>query len=195
MKFLLTILILLILPVTAMATENPSINTETAIFAGGCFWCMEGPFDKLSGVLSTTSGYTGGHVENPTYEQVTFENTGHYESVKITFDPAKISYEKLLETFWKNIDPIDSGGQFCDRGPSYQTAIFYQGDEQKKSALESRAVIEKKLKASIATKVLPSSTFYPAEDYHQDFYKKSPIRYKIYRYSCGRDKRLGELWD
>jgi len=168
--------------------------TATAVFAGGCFWCMVHPFDELPGVMSVTSGYTGGQKVNPTYEQVSAGDTGHVEAVQIIFDPKQIGYEKLLEVFWRNVDPLDKGGQFCDRGSTYTSAVFYQNDEQKKLAEQSKAAIEKKLGKPVVTAIRPAATFYAAEDYHQDYYKKNPLRYKYYRYSCGRDQRLEELW-
>jgi peptide-methionine (S)-S-oxide reductase len=166
-----------------------------ATFAGGCFWCMEPPFDMLDGVIATTSGYTGGHKENPTYEEVSSGTTGHAEAIQITYDPGKISYGELLEVFWRNIDPTDGGGQFCDRGTQYRTAIFYHDAEQKRLAQQSRqSLIESKGFKEVATEITAASTFYPAEEYHQDYHKKNPVRYKFYRYGCGRDKRLKELW-
>jgi len=169
---------------------------EKATFAGGCFWCMEHPFDELPGVISVTSGYTGGHKKNPTYEEVSAGGTGHAESVQIVYDPTKVSYTKLLEVFWHNIDPIARDRQFCDSGHQYRSAIFYENEAQHKAALESKAQLEKSniLKAPIATEIAQASEFYPAEEYHQHYYKKNPIRYKFYRASCGRDKRLKEVW-
>ncbi len=171
-------------------------SSNIATFAGGCFWCMEPPFDNEKGVLETIVGYTGGSLENPTYEQVSAGYTGHTESIQITFDPAIVSYERLLSIFWKNIDPLDPNGQFCDKGSQYRSAIFYHTEDQKKLAEASRQQIEENgsLPESIVTEITPASTFYPAEDYHQDYYQKNPIRYKLYRYSCGRDRRLAELW-
>ncbi|MDH3407631.1 MAG: peptide-methionine (S)-S-oxide reductase MsrA, partial [Gammaproteobacteria bacterium] len=168
--------------------------TATAVFAGGCFWCMEPPYDKLPGVAATTSGYSGGQLVNPTYEQVSAGGTGHIEVIQVTYDPKQVSYEKLLEVFWRNVDPLDKGGQFCDRGSTYTTAIFYQNEEQKKLAEQSKIEIEKKLGKSVVTAIRPAATFYAAEDYHQDYYNKNPLRYKYYRYSCGRDQRLEQLW-
>jgi peptide-methionine (S)-S-oxide reductase len=168
--------------------------TATAVFAGGCFWCMEPPYDKLPGVVATTSGYSGGKKENPTYEQVSAGGTGHIEVVQVTYDPKQVSYEKLLEVFWYNVDPLDKGGQFCDRGSTYSTAIFYQNEDQKKLVDQSKVEIEKKLGKPVVTAIRPAETFYPAEDYHQDYYKKNPLRYKYYRHSCGRDQRLEQLW-
>ena len=179
----------------AAKDQTSSDRLAKATFAGGCFWCMEPPFDKLDGVISTTSGYTGGHKENPTYEEVSSGTTGHAEAIQIAYDPEKIRYGELLEVFWRNIDPTDGGGQFCDRGTQYRTAIFYHDEEQRRLAQQSRqAVIESKEFKEIATEITAASTFYPAEEYHQDYYKKNPVRYKFYRYSCGRDKRLKELW-
>jgi len=175
--------------------QSSSDRFSKATFAGGCFWCMEPPFDKLDGVISTTSGYTGGHKENPTYEQVSSGTTGHAEAIQVIYDPDKITYDQLLEVFWRNVDPTDGGGQFCDRGSQYRTAIFYHDDEQKRVAERSRqAVIESTGFKAIATEITAASAFYPAEEYHQDYYKKNPVRYKFYRYGCGRDKRLKELW-
>lgn len=172
-------------------------ENKVAIFAGGCFWCMEGPFDKLDGVLSTTSGYTGGTLENPTYEDTSTGKTGHYESVQIEYDPGKVSYEKLLEVFWKNIDPFDARGQFCDKGPQYRSAIFVMNDEERQLAEQSKQNLQVNLngKAEVVTEILPAKVFYPAEDYHQDYYKKNPIRYKYYRFGCGRDNRLKDVAD
>ena len=178
---------------SSLAAAVP-VNGEKAeaIFAGGCFWCMEPPFDKLDGVISTTSGYTGGTVENPTYEQVSSGRTGHYEAVKIEYDPSKITYEQLLDVFWVNIDPLDGRGQFCDKGQQYASAIFVMNDEERTAAEKSLANIQ--LDGKVQTKILPAAEFYPAEDYHQDYYKKNPIRYNYYRWGCGRDKRLEQLW-
>jgi peptide-methionine (S)-S-oxide reductase len=185
----------LLASVQAGKDQSSSDRFPKATFAGGCFWCMEPPFDKLDGVISTTSGYTGGHKENPTYEQVSSGTTGHAEAIQIIYDPDKITYGQLLEVFWRNTDPTDGGGQFCDRGSQYRTTIFYHDDEQKRLAERSRqAVIESTGFKAIVTEITAASAFYPAEEYHQDYYKKNPVRYKFYRYSCGRDKRLKELW-
>lgn len=175
---------------TAHAQENTP--TATATFAGGCFWCMEPPFDKLDGVISTISGYTGGKEENPTYEEVSSKQTGHREALQVTYNPEKVTYAKLLEVFWHNIDPLDASGQFCDKGFQYTSAIFYHDDEQKKLAEASKQKL--RLEGEIHTEIIPASAFYPAEDYHQDYYTKNPIRYKFYRFSCGRDQRLKEVW-
>ena len=167
---------------------------EKATFAGGCFWCMEPPFDKLEGVISTTSGYMGGTLDNPTYEQVTYGKTGHLEVVQVVYDPQKVSYEKLLETYWVNIDHLNFSGQFCDNGESYTTAIFTHGETQKASAEASLAKIADRFSKPIATRVVEAPAFWPAEDYHQDFYLKNPGKYKYYRTGCGRDRRLNQLW-
>lgn len=166
-----------------------------ATFAGGCFWCMEPPFEKLDGVVSVTSGYTGGHKKNPTYDEVSAGGTGHAESVEILYDPAKITYAQLLEVFWHNIDPTARDRQFCDVGRQYRSAIFYHHDEQKRLAEQSKQTLLTSGRfKTIYTEIVAASTFYPAEDYHQDFYKKNPVRYKLYRTGCGRDRRLQELW-
>ena len=171
-------------------------GTAKATFAGGCFWCMEPPYDKLPGVLSTTSGYMGGKKRSPTYEEVSTGTTGHTEVVQVVYDPAKVSYEKLLEVFWRNIDPTVRDQQFCDVGSQYRTAIFYHDEEQKRLAEASKAALEKSkpFKAPIVTPVQAAGEFWPAEDYHQDYYKKNPVRYKYYRTGCGRDDRLKQLW-
>jgi peptide-methionine (S)-S-oxide reductase len=174
----------------------PAPGLAHATFAGGCFWCMEGPFDHVPGVVSTTSGYTGGNVKKPSYEQVSSGATGHAESVDVAYDPAKVTYAQLLDVFWHNVDPLDGGGQFCDRGNQYRTAIFYHDEEQKRLAEESKQALEAsgKLKKKIVTQIVPAGEFYAAEDYHQDYYLRNPIRYKYYRFNCGRDDRLKQLW-
>jgi peptide-methionine (S)-S-oxide reductase len=176
--------------------ESDKSGLAKATFAGGCFWCMEPPFDKLEGVVETTSGYTGGRQTNPTYEQVSSGGTGHFEALQIDYDPEKVSYSKLLEVFWLNVDPTDPAGQFCDRGEQYRTAIFYHSDEQRRLAEESKKKLKEsgRLPKDVVTPILPASTFYIAEEYHQDYYKKNPIRYKFYRTSCGRDRVLRGLW-
>lgn len=170
--------------------------TAKAVFAGGCFWCVESDFDKVAGVISTTSGYTGGKTAAPTYEQVSADTTGHAEAVEIVFDPTRVSYEKLVQHFWRTIDPTTRDRQFCDAGSPYRTAIFAQDAGQLRIATASRAALEKTkpFKEPIVTEVVLASTFYPAEDYHQDYYLKNPVRYKYYRTSCGRDARLKQLW-
>jgi peptide methionine sulfoxide reductase msrA/msrB len=167
-----------------------------ATFAGGCFWCMEPPYDGVPGVVSTTAGYAGGHVENPTYEQVSTGTTGHAESMRVAYDPTKVSYEQLLDVFWRNIDPTDEGGQFCDRGSQYRTVIFYENDAQKRAAEKSRSDLEAsgRLGKPVVTEIVPLKAFYPAEDYHQNFCRRNPLRYQTYRAGCGRDRRLKELW-
>ncbi len=171
-------------------------NLEKAIFAGGCFWCMEAPFDQLQGVVSVTSGYTGGHTKNPTYKDVSAGGTGHAEAVQVIYDPAKMSYSTLLSVFWHNVDPTVTDRQFCDAGHQYRAAIFYQGEEQHRSALQSKAALEKSkpFRESLVIEITPAAVFYPAEEYHQHYYKKNPLRYSYYRSGCGRDKRLKELW-
>lgn len=171
-------------------------TTAKAYFAGGCFWCMEEAFEKVDGVLSVVSGYMGGTVANPTYEQVSAGHTGHAESIEVTYDPTKVTYQKLLDAFWRNIDPVAPNAQFCDHGNQYRSAVFYTTDEEKRLAEESAHALEqsKRLPAPIVTQVVQASTFYPAEDHHQDYYKKNPLRYKYYKYSCGRAQRLEALW-
>ena len=167
-----------------------------ATFAGGCFWCMEPPYDELEGVISTTSGYTGGEVPDPTYEQVSAGGTGHAEVVRVVYDPSKVTYEKLLDVFWHNIDPTQADGQFCDRGDQYRSAIFYHGEEQQRLAQQSLEELRenKPFEEPIVTEITAAGPFYPAEDYHQDYYEKNPIQYKFYRWSCGRDDQLAEVW-
>ncbi|MBA4741583.1 MAG: peptide-methionine (S)-S-oxide reductase MsrA [Azoarcus sp.] len=180
----------------AAETAAASANTAVATFAGGCFWCMEPPYDKLDGVISTTSGYTDGHKENPTYKQVTSGRTGHTEAVQVVYDPDKVGFEKLVEVFWKNIDPTDVDGQFCDRGSQYRPTLFYHDEAQREIAERSKAELtrNKPFDAEINTPIVAASTFYAAEDYHQDYYVKNPIRYNYYRNGCGRDRRLEQLW-
>jgi len=167
-----------------------------ATFAGGCFWCMEEAFEKVEGVVSAISGYTGGQVENPTYEQVSAGGTGHTESIEVTYDPSKVTYKQLLEVFWRNVDPTTPNAQFCDHGNQYRTAIFYHDENQKQLIDESRQRVEnsKTFPESIVTEIAPASVFYSAEEYHQDFYTKNPIRYKFYKWNCGRAQRLEQLW-
>jgi peptide-methionine (S)-S-oxide reductase len=179
-----------------LAQQPAAPATATAIFAGGCFWCMEPPFDALPGVISTTSGYTSGHTVDPTYKEVSAGKTGHTEAVKIVYDPAKVSYSKLLQVFWRNHDPLTANAQFCDRGSQYRAGIYYGSEQEKAQAEASKAELEKsgRFKSRITTEIVAQTTFYPAEDYHQDYYLNNPIRYKIYRGGCGRDSRLRELW-
>lgn len=180
--------------VPAGAQQNP--NLQRAIFAGGCFWCTESDFDKVPGVISTTSGFVGGKTENPTYEQVSYGNTGHAEAVEVVYDPAKVSYETLVEYYWRTVDPLDKDGQFCDRGSQYRPEIFVTTPEQKKIAEASKAalVASKRFSKPIVVAVTDAGKFTAAEDYHQDFYKKNPIRYYTYRVGCGRDARLEAVW-
>ncbi len=171
-------------------------NLEKATFAGGCFWCMEETFDQLEGVVSVTSGYTGGGKKEPTYEEVSAGKTGHAESVQVVYDPRKIDYSKLLEVFWRNIDPTTPDRQFCDIGTQYRTAIFYHNESQRRLAEESKEKLESgPLRGKLVTEIVPASEFYPAEDYHQKYYRKNPIRYGLYHSGCGRDQRLKEIWE
>jgi peptide-methionine (S)-S-oxide reductase len=179
------------------AAETPAGGpVAKATFAGGCFWCMEPPFDEIDGVLSTTSGYTGGEEKDPDYRQVSSGLTGHAEAVEIVFDPERVGYEKLLEVFWVNIDPTTADAQFCDRGRQYRTAIFFHDEEQERLARESKAEIEQsgRLDRPIVTEIVAAGEFYPAEEYHQDYYLKNPVRYKLYRTGCGRDRTLERIW-
>ena len=176
---------------TAAATPG---KTETAIFAGGCFWCTESDFEKVPGVTAAISGYTGGTLANPSYEQVSAGGTGHYEAVLVRYDPARVSYDQLADYYFRTVDPTDAGGQFCDRGDSYRTAIFVANDAQRAVAEAEKADAAKKLAAPIATQIIPAGRFYPAEGYHQDYYKKNDLKYHFYRSRCGRDARLAELW-
>lgn len=184
------------LPLDDLAQAGSAGNPAVAIFAGGCFWCMEPPFDKAPGVQDTVSGYIGGHVDNPTYQQVTAGTTGHYEAVKVVYDPRKISYERLLEIFWYNIDPLDDQGQFCDKGKQYLSAIFVLNDDQRRAAQSSLTALQDadRFATDIATEILPASEFFAAEQYHQDYYQKNPLRYRFYRSRCGRDDRLQQVW-
>ncbi len=193
---ILLILSLFITPAFAADTPSSNQQNQTAIFAGGCFWCMEPPFDKLDGVISTTSGYTSGDKKNPTYREVSAGSTGHTEAIQVIFDPDKISYTELLDVFWRNIDPVAIDRQFCDAGTQYRSGIYYLNESQEAAAKQSLQQLEKSkpFEGIIATEIVAASTFYPAEEYHQDYYLKNPLRYKYYRYSCGRDKRLAELW-
>lgn len=191
------LLLAVLLVSAAAAIEAPEVTpapTATATFAGGCFWCMQPPFDALKGVISTTVGYTGGQQPHPTYEEVSAGGTGHAESIQIVYDPAVITYQKLLEVFWHNIDPTTPDREFCDEGSQYRSAIFYHDETQKRLAEASKEEIEDGKKLHVVTQIVPASTFYPAEDYHQKYYRKNPVRYEFYRLSCGRDRRLRELW-
>ena len=178
------------------AALGTAFKTETATFAGGCFWCMEPPFEKTVGVIEVLSGYTGGSKENPTYEEVSAGRTGHTEAVQITYDPAKVTYEKLLDIFWRSMDPTDGEGQFVDRGKQYRPAIFYHSEEQKKVATLSKEKLAKSgaFSKPIVTEITAATTFTPAEDYHQHYFKKNPVRYKYYRFRSGRDQFLKKIW-
>jgi peptide-methionine (S)-S-oxide reductase len=191
---ILTVLLLAALALPGLASAADALAKAT--FAGGCFWCMEPPYDKLDGVVSTTSGYIGGRTQNPTYEAVSAGGTGHAEAVEIVYDPAKVSYAKLLDVFWRNIDPTVRNRQFCDVGDQYRSAIFYHDAEQKRLAEASKAALAKSkpFPQPIVTEIVPAGVFTAAEAYHQDYYLKNPLRYKFYRYRCGRDQRLEELW-
>jgi peptide-methionine (S)-S-oxide reductase len=180
---------------SAALAASPA-GTEVAIFAGGCFWCVESDFDKVPGVISTTSGYIGGQKANPTYREVSGGSTGHAEAVKIVYDPKVVSFDRLLFVFWRTVDPVTRDAQFCDYGTQYRTAIFFTNDVQRQKALASKAELEKsgKLKRPIVTEIVQAGPFYAAEDYHQDYYKKNPFQYNLYRFNCGRDARLDELW-
>ncbi len=182
-------------PAAESAKTSPA-EMASAVFAGGCFWCMEKPFDELDGVRSTTSGYTGGRLENPTYEQVSSGNTRHVEAVRVEYDPSKVSYETLVDVFWRNVDPLDDRGQFCDKGYQYTSAIYYGSESEKAVAEASKRKLEAsgRLPGAIVTRIEPAAPFYPAEDYHQNYYRENPIRYRYYRYGCGRDARLEQLW-
>ena len=188
LQIALTLAILLLAAYAARAEQ------ATATFAGGCFWCMEGPFESLPGVASVTSGYTGGTKANPTYEEVSAGGTGHAESVEIVYDPSQVSYEKLLDVFWHNIDPTVADRQFCDAGTQYRSAIFVHDAAQRKAAEASLAAVQKRLGVPVKTQIVDAGPFYAAEDYHQDYYKKNPVRYRYYRWGCGRDARLTEIW-
>lgn len=190
--------ILLVGAWTVQSTSRAATDAtpSKAYFAGGCFWCMEEAFEKVEGVLSATSGYMGGRVANPSYEEVSAGRTGHAESVEVVYDPSRVSYQKLLEAFWHNVDPLTPNAQFCDHGSQYRSAIFYQTDEEKRTSEASKQALEqsKRFTEPIVTQIVQASQFYPAEEYHQDFYKKNPIRYKFYKYNCGRAQRLETLW-
>jgi peptide-methionine (S)-S-oxide reductase len=178
----------------AQGAPQPAPGQAVATFAGGCFWCTESDFDKVKGVISTTSGYTGGKVVNPGYEQVSAGGTGHAEAVEVIYDPSQVSYEKLLTYYWHTVDPTVKNAQFCDHGEQYRTAIFVRNDEERKLAEASKKKIEAELKQPVYTQIVDAGPFYAAEEYHQDFYKKNPTKYKFYRWNCGRDQRLEQLW-
>ena len=197
-RSVITVAVLLIGAWSMQSTSQAAADAThgKAYFAGGCFWCMEEAFEKVEGVLSATSGYMGGTVSNPTYEEVSAGRTGHAESVEVVYDPNKVSYQKLLDAFWRNVDPITPNAQFCDHGNQYRSAIFFQTDEEKRTSDSSKLAIEqsRRFKEPIVTQIALAQQFYPAEDYHQDYYKKNPVRYKFYKYNCGRAQRLEALW-
>jgi peptide-methionine (S)-S-oxide reductase len=195
-KFLASLLAALSFAAFSATKVNVPPGHAVATFAGGCFWCMEPPYDKLPGVVATISGYTGGRTANPGYEEVSSGRTGHAEAVQVVYDPKKVSYEKLLEVFWVNVDPTVKDRQFCDTGSQYRTAIFYHDESQRKAAEASKAALEKSkpFKEPIVTPIEMAGVFYPAEDYHQDYYQKNPVKYQLYRQGCGRDARLRQLW-
>ena len=184
------------IPPNSIAAEATNDGLAVATFAGGCFWCVESDFDAVPGVVKTISGYTGGKAENPTYKQVTAGGTGHREAVQIRYDPKQVSYERLLHIFWRSVDPTDDGGQFCDRGESYQTAIFVGNDEERRLAEASKAALAQSmvLDEPVVTPIETAAAFYPAEGYHQDYYSKNPARYRFYRFTCGRDSRVQQVW-
>ena len=181
------------LPGTLSSDES---RLKKATFAGGCFWCMEPPFDKLDGVISTTSGYIGGHVKDPTYKQVSAGITGHAEAVEVLYDPMQVTYAELLDIFWRNIDPLTRNRQFCDRGSQYRAGVFFHDSEQEHFARDYKVRLERsgRFEAPVVTEIVAALEFYPAEEYHQDYYKKHPVRYRVYRFGCGRDRRLDEIW-
>ena len=179
---------------TAPAPPARAAATATAVFAGGCFWCTESDFDHMPGVIQTLSGYTGGRVANPTYEQVSAGGTGHIEAVRVVYNPRGVSYANLVERFFATIDPLDAGGQFCDRGDQYRSAIFVANAGERRIAEAAKARVERRLGRRVATLILPRGAFYRAEEYHQDYYRKNPVRYRFYRWNCGRDARLEQVW-
>lgn len=193
LSFPLLLLASLLFPITGFADDE---ERATAVFAGGCFWCVEEAFDAVDGVVATTSGFSGGHVEDPSYEQVVAGGTGHYESVLVEYDPTQVSYDELLYAFWRNIDPLDGGGQFCDRGDHYRAAIFAGSEDEYQAARESKEALEQsgRFDEPIVTEILDRSTFYPAEDYHQNYYQENPLRYRFYVTTCGRYGRLDQVW-
>lgn len=191
---MLTLLIGLWAGVSPTRADEAATTQATAIFAGGCFWCMEPPFDKTDGVIETIAGYTGGTTVNPSYEDVSAGGTGHAEAVKVIYDPAKVDYEQLLHIFWRNIDPTRKDAQFCDSGHQYRSAIFYSSEEERRQAEASKADLQPRFTLPIVTEIAKAGPFYPAEKYHQNYYLKNPTRYTFYRWSCGRDARLEDVW-
>lgn len=193
-QILTAVLFAAAMSVSAPGGQAADAKLETAVFAGGCFWCMEEAFEKVEGVKEVVSGYTGGNTENPTYSQIGYGNTGHYEAIEVKYDPAVVSYEKLLGVFWHNVDPTDRGGQFCDRGLQYRTGIFTLDDGQKALAEKTKEEAGKTLDKTIYTEIVPLKKFWPAEDYHQDYYQTNAGRYSYYKWACGRAQRLEQLW-
>ena len=194
LKAVLCALVLAASAVVGTARAQTDDGLKTAIFAAGCFWCVEEAFDKVAGVVETTSGYTGGVLPNPTYEQVSAGNTGHAEALRVKYDPKRVSYEQLLDTFWHNVDPFDAGGQFCDRGSSYRGAIFVMNDEEERLAKASKEKVAEQFNRAVATEIVRATPFYPAEGYHQDYHSKNPLRYSFYKWNCGRAQRLEQVW-
>lgn len=196
MRILVTTLITWVLAIPAIAETTTSSKLESVVLAGGCFWCLEADYEKLDGVVDVVSGYAGGHIKNPTYEQVSAGNSGHIEVVKVSYDANKINYSQILDYFWRHIDPTRDDGQFCDHGSQYRPAIFYENENQKNLALASVKHIEqtKPFAQPLKVELIKLTAFYPAEEYHQDYYRKNPFRYQFYRYSCGRDARVEQLW-
>ncbi len=196
MKILALLTVLLLGGTNAMAddSQTPEQNFKKAIFAAGCFWCIEPTYDNLDGVLETIVGYTGGETENPTYQEVGTGTTGHTEAILVIYDPAKVTYEKLLEQFWLNVDPFDGGGQFVDRGPQYRPGIFYFDEDQRKLAVKTANEVEDQKGKRVEVEITEASAFWPAEDYHQEYYEKNPMRYKLYKMGSGRDNRLKSIW-
>jgi peptide-methionine (S)-S-oxide reductase len=192
--FCLAVAAVLSFDAPAIAAQSGGVKTAKAVFAGGCFWSVERFFDKVDGVTATVSGFSGGSKKNPTYDEVVAGRTGHAESVQVTYDPQKVSYEKLVDAFWHNIDPLTPNGQFCDFGTQYRTVIFYNDEGQKRAAEKSKAALEERFKKPVATQIVAASDFYPAEDYHQDFHIKNPAHYERYRIGCGRDQQLAKIW-
>ncbi len=188
---------LLLMVFSLLGFWHPQVSAQPlakATFAGGCFWCMEKPFDVLPGVVSTTSGYTGGKTERPSYRQVSSGTTGHAESVQVVYNPTQVSYEKLLDVFWHNVDPLDGGGQFCDRGSQYRSSVFFYDEAQRKQAEQSKQTLEQAGIQPIATEIVAASEFYAAENYHQNYYETNALKYRFYRFACGRDQRLAQVW-
>jgi peptide-methionine (S)-S-oxide reductase len=203
MRKLLAFLLVLVVAGAAVAVwaqrggRTPAAHgaeVATAVFAGGCFWCTESDFDHMPGVISTTSGYTGGRLANPTYEQVSAGGTGHFEAVRVVYDPRRISYQQLVARYFRTVDPVNGGGQFCDHGDQYRTAIFVANPAERRIAETIKAQVQRQLRQPVATLVVARAPFYPAEEYHQDYYRKNPLRYRFYRWNCGRDQRLEQLW-